>query len=161
MNFLSSLHQARMGPHARSLRLVCIVPCTNASTRETPKISKILLWRNLYGGVLSQLVSLLHVELDPSILLGRLRHLHLIRGVRCPSRLRLQLKLLRRQLPRKLGSRRQREFKSTILSCLLWRLFSQRKPSSISGTEKFRSFGTMVSSTPIYSNRSTPIISIG
>ena len=55
MNFSNSLHQVRMGQHARSLRLVCIVPCTNASTRETPKIFKILLWRNLYGGVLSRL----------------------------------------------------------------------------------------------------------
>ena len=44
-----------MGPHARSLRLVCIVPCTNASTRKTPKIFKILLWRNLYGSMSSKL----------------------------------------------------------------------------------------------------------
>ena len=44
-----------MDRHARSLRLACIVPCTNGSTRETPKIFKILLWRNLYGGMSSKL----------------------------------------------------------------------------------------------------------
>jgi hypothetical protein len=64
MNFSSSLHQVRMGRHARSLRLVCIVPCTNASTRETPKIFKIPLWRNLFGGMLSKLF---HLERDSTI----------------------------------------------------------------------------------------------
>ena len=68
MSFSSSLHQVRMGRRARSLRLACIVPCTNANIRETPKIFKIRLWRNLYGGMLSKLF---HHELDSTILFFR------------------------------------------------------------------------------------------
>ena len=56
--------------------------------------------------------SLLRVELDLPIFSGHLRHLNLIRSLRCPRRLRLQFKiLLRCQFLRKLGSQRQTELK--------------------------------------------------